>query len=133
VLLSPRHPDVGSFAQDAAVRERLEELRWGGLERSSRGAEAIAVVATGHEVPAPAGGDPLPVLVSPVVDGRFGATAVLGIPEHDRTDAVIAERLAGDLAAAADGAGANGALAGGEGRQAPAPRPAVRYRADDFS
>ena len=36
---------------------------------------------------------PLPVLISPVVDGRFGATAVFGIPEHDHTDAMIAERL----------------------------------------
>jgi leucyl-tRNA synthetase len=130
VLLSPRHPDVDSFAQDVAVRERLEELRSGGLERSARDAEAIPVVATGHELLAPAGGGPLPVLVSPVVDGRFGATAVLGIPERDRTDAVIAERLGGDLASGADGVSTATMSAR---TPATSPRPAVRYRADDFS
>ena len=133
VLLSPRHPDVDSFAQDTAVRERLDELRSGGLERSARDAEAIAVVATGHAVPA-AGGAPLPVLVSPVVDGRFGATAVLGIPERDRTDAVIAERLGGDLADGARAIATDGASTGARGGQVTAAsRPAVRYRADDFS
>ena len=33
------------------------------------------------------------MLISPVVDGRFGATAILGIPARDRTDALIAGRL----------------------------------------
>ena len=89
--------------------------------------------------------------MSPLVDGRFGATAVLGIPEHDRTDDVIAGRLAAGAAiaerATGDGASAERAAAGAAGRPAdrplappsgaPAdaltPRPAVRYRADDFS
>ncbi len=77
------------------MAERLEELRSGGLDRSAREAEAMPLVDTGRTLPSPTGGDPLPVIVSPMVDGRFGATAVLGIPEHDRTDAVIAERLFG--------------------------------------
>ena len=64
-----------------------------GLERSSRDARTFALVDTGRTLPAPAGGPPLPVLISPGVDGRFGATAVFGIPERDRTDEVIAERL----------------------------------------
>jgi leucyl-tRNA synthetase len=128
VLLSPRHPDVERFADRENVRERLEQLRAGGLERSSRDAEAIPLVDTGRTVAAPtAGATRLPVLISPVVDGRFGATAVLGIPERDRTDAVIAQRLglaelAPDLAATDRGAQL--------GTQA---RSAVRYRADDFS
>ena len=40
-----------------------------------------------------AAAEPLPLLISPVVDERFGATAVLGIPEQDRTDELIAQRL----------------------------------------
>ena len=93
MLVSPKHPDIDVWAADPDVRERLEELRSGGLERSSRDAEAIPLIDTGHTVLAPTGDRSLPVLISPVVDGRYGATAVLGIPEHDRTDSVIAERL----------------------------------------
>jgi leucyl-tRNA synthetase len=144
VLLSPKYPDVEPWASDPAVRERLEELRSGGLERDSRDAEAIAVIDTGRSLPAPvAGADPLPVLISPVVDGRFGPTAVFGIPARDRTDAVIAERLG--LVVAEDetvggavpggGASSDEALGDepvGDGIGA-AVRPAVRYRANDFS
>jgi leucyl-tRNA synthetase len=122
VLLSPKHPDVESWASTPAARERLEELRSGGLERGARGAGAIALIETGRALPAPGGGEPLPVLISPVVDGRFGATAVLGVPERDRTDEVIAERL-GD-------ASAGEPTSGGE---VSSPRAAYRYKADDFS
>jgi len=131
VLISPKHPQIDVWAADPQVRERLEDLRSGGLERSSRDAEAIPLIDTGLAVGAPAGEGQLPVLISPVVDGRFGETAALGIPEHDRTDAMIAERLS---------AQANGdhrvppATAGPEHDAAlPTLRPAVRYRADDFS
>jgi leucyl-tRNA synthetase len=94
VLMSPKHPEVERFADDPAVREQLEEMRLGGWERSSRGAEAAALVDTGCTVALP-GGPPLPLLVSPVVDERFGATAVVGVPELDRTDELIARRLPG--------------------------------------
>ena len=131
VLVSPKHPGVEALAADLDVRERLEELRSGGLERSSRDAEAIPLIDTGHSLPSPAGGASLPVLISPVVDGRFGATAVLGIPEHDRTDAVIAERLTPRTGEAAPSRPAD---AGPPDRtDGASPRPAVRYRADDFS
>jgi leucyl-tRNA synthetase len=132
VLISPKHPDIDRWASDPGVRARLEELRSGGLERSSRDADAIPLIDTGLSVGAPTGDGLLPVLISPVVDGRFGETAVLGIPEHDRTDSVIAERLfgprdAGDEAdePAADPPGAHTPLANS--------RPAIRYKADDFS
>ncbi len=80
VLVSPKHPDVERWIVDSAVRERLEDLRSGGLERGARDAEAIPLIDTGRTLPSPATGEHLPVLISPVVDGRFGATAVLGIP-----------------------------------------------------
>ena len=128
VLLSPKHPAIDAWIDRPETREQLEQLRADGLERSSRGAEAIALIDTGHSLWAPGGEELLPVLVSPVVDGRFGTTAALGIPELDHTDEVIAERL-GERAGtsrerAADGASAHGAQA---------PREAVRYKADDFS
>ena len=46
---------------------------------------------------------PLPVLISPTVDGRFGATAVFGIPGEDKTDELIAERLGLDPTGEPDG------------------------------
>jgi leucyl-tRNA synthetase len=127
VLISPKHPDVELWAQEPAVHAQLEELRSGGLERSDREAEAIAIVDTGRTLAAPASEGSLPVLISPVVDGRFGPTAVLGIPDRDRTDAVIAERLAaGPERSAASSAEARAS-------SAPRPRAALRYRAGDFS
>jgi leucyl-tRNA synthetase len=130
VLVSPKHPAAEVWAADPEVRERLEELRSGGLERSSRDAEAIPLIDTGQALPSPAGHDSLPVFISPVVDGRFGATAVLGIPEHDRTDSLIAERL---TARAPEAASARPQALLRSNSKASAPRPAVRYRADDFS
>jgi leucyl-tRNA synthetase len=157
VAISPRHPDVERWVADPAVLEQLEELRSGGLERDSRDAESIPLIDTGRTLPSPVTGEPLPVLISPVVDGRFGATAVLGIPSRDRTDALIAGRLglqvddlgndrdAGegkDTSEGADGedtgtsADDTGHSVSGESDAAPpieGLRPAVRYRANDFS
>ncbi|MGA8362920.1 MAG: class I tRNA ligase family protein [Solirubrobacteraceae bacterium] len=128
VLISPKHPDIDAWAVDPRVREQLEELRSSGLERSSRDAGAITLIDTGRTLPAPAGGGSLPVLISPGVDGRFGATAVFGVPDCDRTDEVIAGRLSDLL---------NSSSAGSEEPPAAAtvsvPREAVRYKAEDFS
>jgi leucyl-tRNA synthetase len=137
VLMSPRHPDADVWAADEGVREQLEQLRSGGWERSSREAETIPVIDTGRVVLG-ADGTELPVLVSPLVDSRFGPTIVLGVPALDRTDEVIARRLGlpvpeieseADDAGGADDEGDTGtslldAAAGA--------RQAVRYRAADF-
>jgi leucyl-tRNA synthetase len=124
VVMSPKHPDVERWTTQAEVRARLEELRSGGLERAAREAEALPVIDTGHLLTFHAGSEALPLLISPVVDGRFGATAVLGIPERDSTDAVIAQRLFG----------APEPSAAGISSSPPLPlREAVRYRANDFS
>jgi leucyl-tRNA synthetase len=161
VLISPRHPDVEAWTDTPQARERLEDLRSGGLERDDRDAEAIPLIDTHRTLPSPATGEPLPVLVSPVVDGRFGATAVLGIPARDHADALIAARLglAVDEALAAETPGndagseaggneaseneaggneASGNKVGGHDAGSDAPtiaglRTAVRYRANDFS
>jgi leucyl-tRNA synthetase len=130
VLISPKHPEIDVWAVDPRVREQLEELRSSGLQRSSREAGAIALIDTGRTLPSPAGDGSLPVLISPGVDGRFGATAVFGVPERDRTDEVIAERLS-DLLSGSSSRTDDERRPAGE--TSTAPREAVRYKAEDFS
>jgi leucyl-tRNA synthetase len=125
VLMSARHPDADAWTSDDAVHEQLEQLRSGGWERSSREAETIPVIDTGRTVSTP-DGVALPVLVSPLVDSRFGPTVVLGVPARDRTDEVIARRLGFELPdTAGDSDGAIPSI--------PGARAAVRYRAFDFT
>ncbi|MHB8492413.1 MAG: class I tRNA ligase family protein, partial [Solirubrobacteraceae bacterium] len=137
--LSPRHPDLARWSADPDVARRLEDMRSGGWERSEREAEAVAVLDTGLRVMAPNGTGSLPVLVSPLVDSRYGPTAILGIPQRDRTDEVIARRVGietpeRDAAGESDGAGEpDGADAGSTDGRPDGARRAVRYRARDFS
>jgi leucyl-tRNA synthetase len=138
VLMSPRHPDADVWAADDAVREQLEQLRSGGWERSSREAETIPVIDTGQVVLG-ADGATLPVLVSPLVDSRFGPTIVLGVPGLDRTDEVIARRLGLDVpeieSIEDETADAETTDAGSNSEQVDAAAgatQAVRYRASDF-
>jgi leucyl-tRNA synthetase len=121
VLLSPRYPGLDAWASDPAVREQLDELRSGGWERSARDAKSVPLVDTGASVSASWGGAELPVLVSPLVDARYGPTAALGIPAADEADATIAARVDRVEEAPANGSSTPGA------------REAVRYRAADFS
>jgi leucyl-tRNA synthetase len=140
VSVSPRHPQVDEWARDEGLAQRLDELRAVGLERSAREAQTMPFVDTGRLLISPTGGEPLPVVVTPTVDGRFGPTAVFGVPERDRTDALIAERLFGP--------GPTGQIedAPARGRRRPSAdttsqphasvpgaRAAVRYRANDFT
>ncbi len=144
VAVSPRHPQVEEWAQDGVLAQRLEELRAVGLERSAREAQTMPLVDTGRTLASPTGGKPLPVIVTPTVDGRFGPTAVLGVPERDRTDALIAERLFGPAEApptSLNGDGHAGSEAPADTHTTPASAPprvgdvreAVRYRANDFT
>ncbi len=165
VLISPKHPDVERWIADPDARARLEDLRSEGLARDERDADSIPLLDTGLTLLAPGAGveaddagagdgaagpggggaEPLPVLISPVVDGRYGTTAVLGVPSRDRTDAAIARRLGLEVLGEADvgvsrarayvpvenGNETAGAAPGPT--DAPGPRTAVRYRAGDFS
>jgi leucyl-tRNA synthetase len=130
VLISPRHPEIESWTSSPEVREALDELRSGGWERSARDAATVPVVDTGCSVTGPSGGD-LPVLVSPLVDARFGPTASFGIPAVDEADRDIAQRIErvalepADLAEGADQSPAFEPVSG--------VREAKRYRANDFS
>jgi leucyl-tRNA synthetase len=136
VSVSPRHPQVDEWARDEGLAQRLDELRAVGLERSAREAQTMPFVETGRLLASPTGGEPLPVIVTPTVDGRFGPTAVFGVPERDRTDALIAERLFGP---SEDAPAHTGDTASGETpttpshASVPGAREAVRYRANDFT
>ncbi|HET7573777.1 MAG TPA: class I tRNA ligase family protein, partial [Solirubrobacterales bacterium] len=124
VLLSPRHPEIDRWAGEEKVREELERMRSGGWERSARDARSVPLLDTGAAIAGPSG-EQLPVVVTPLVDARFGPTAALGIPAVDEADRDLAARL--DRVAAP----------GAEDEPSPAPvataRQANRYRANDFS
>ncbi|HXR31294.1 MAG TPA: class I tRNA ligase family protein [Solirubrobacterales bacterium] len=124
VLLSPRYPDVEAWVGEPGVREQLDELRSGGWERSARDAKSVPLVDTGASANAPWSGSVLPVLVSPLVDARYGPTAALGIPAVDEADATLAARAprVGEGTADEIGSDSRTELRG-----------AVRYRAADFS
>ena len=81
--------------------------------------QSIPLLDTGRTLEGP-GGAPLPVLISPIVDARFGPTVALGVPAEDRTDEVIARRIGLPEEGEAD------LTSGAEGR------PAVRYKASDW-
>ncbi len=138
VLLSPRHPDIEAWIGDEGVREELDQLRSGGWERSARDAKEVPVVDTGRSIAGPDGTE-LPVLISPLVDARFGPTATLGIPAVDEADRDVAERFPGRITGV-DGP-KNHDMADFSAHQPEEPpsapvdgaRPAKRYRANDFS
>jgi leucyl-tRNA synthetase len=121
VLMSPRHAEADLWADDPSVAELLERMRTGGWERSEREAETIPLIDSARTARLP-GGRELPVVISPLVDSRYGVTAVLGIPAADRADEVVAGRLHLDLDAGHDATPVAVPL-----------RDAVRYRAFDFT
>ncbi len=121
VLASPRHPAAERWAGQGGAAEQLNDLRSGGWERSARDAAAVPVIDTEVTVEMP-GGRRLPVFISPIVDARFGPTAVLGIPAIDEADEAIAARMSRTSAQPPAGAVAD-----------LQPREASRYRAYDFS
>jgi len=134
VLLSPRQAEVESWVTDPAAGEELEGLRSGGWERSARDARSVPVIDTGETVLGPAG-EELPVLVSPLVDARFGPTAALGIPDVDEADAEIAARVERVGWQPPEGEREGG---GEDPDSVPTPevegaRETKRYRANDFS
>jgi leucyl-tRNA synthetase len=129
VLLSPRHPQVEEWVTDPAAIEQLEQMRSGGWERSARDARSVPLVDTGNSIAGP-GGEELPVVVSPIVDARFGPTAALGIPALDEADRDLAGRLERVEVPPAPGDGEpeppRAAPVEGAGET-------TRYRANDFS
>ena len=121
IAVSPSHPGVDRWTSEPEIAARLERARKAGWRCADRGVEQPLLVETGVLVTVPGVPGLLPIVISPLVDARFGPTAVLGIPELDATDRDIADRLptqAGTTWKA--------------GKSHPIARPAVRYRAQDF-
>jgi leucyl-tRNA synthetase len=121
VAVSPAHPEADRWLTEPAVAEQLAGMREAGWRREDRDAEQVPVVQTGALATVPGVAGMVPIVISPLVDARFGPTAVLGIPELDPTDASIAQRLPTPAGTAWKAAKASAT-----------PRPAVRHRARDF-
>jgi leucyl-tRNA synthetase len=124
VVISPRHPEAERWASDPIVVEQLEQMRSGGWVRSARDAETIPLVKADATVTDPSGRE-LPVVISPVVDARFGPTIALGVPTEDRTDAVFAGRLGISFEDDSEESGVETAPIEGTSE-------AVRYKASDW-
>jgi leucyl-tRNA synthetase len=130
VALSPGHPDVDRWIADRSeigqrIAEQLAQVREAGWRREDREAEQVPVVQTGMLATVRGVAGTLPIVISPLVDARFGATAVLGIPECDPTDRAIAAKLPAPTRPGKTGWKAS--------KSGAAPRLAVRYRARDFA
>ncbi len=122
VLISQMHPEIDKWIASSTAREEMTSVRSSGWARNARDAARVPIVDTGSRF-AGAGGAQLALYISPIVDARFGPTAVLGIPSVDEADFVVGNRLP----------------AQGPRSNAPADWPvgsaraAVRFRAGDFS
>ncbi len=125
VAVSPGHPDVDRWVAEPGIAEQLAGVREAGWRREDREAEQIPVVQTGTLATVPGVAGTLPIVISPLVDARFGPTAVLGIPECDPTDRAIAAKLPTPTRP--------GKMGWKASKSGAAPRPAVRYRARDFA
>jgi leucyl-tRNA synthetase len=93
IALSPAHPQVDQLTRDPAVAEQVAAMRDAARGSSGEDAGEMPLVVTSALATVPGVNGMLPVVVTPLVDARFGPTAVLGLPELDATDHVIASRL----------------------------------------
>jgi leucyl-tRNA synthetase len=121
VALSPRHPELEAWLGGEDDKRKLGALL-GSVDREDRRAEGVTMIETESIAHVYGVEQPLPVVVSPAVDARYGPTAALGIPSLDRVDAAIAARL-----------GAPSGLTWEFAAKPLLKAPAVRYRASDFS
>jgi leucyl-tRNA synthetase len=119
VGLSPRHAELDRWLEDGDVRAKVEGLRSGDF--SNTPLEQMPVVEVGMSVQVPSVAQPLPILVSPAIDARFGAAAILGIPNVDPIDKALARHLP-----------KMGGLAWKVESKPPKTTPAHRYLVDDM-
>lgn len=122
VAVSPNHPRLADWVGQLEESDALRDMRSMGWRSGDR-ASTVDVLDTGLVATIAGIDQPLPVLVSPIVDARHGATASLGFPGVDRTDAEVGEKAG---IARAGGTGSGAAIAAET-------RPARRYAITDFS
>jgi leucyl-tRNA synthetase len=119
VGLSARRPEIDGWLDDPDARRRVEELR--GRDWNGTPLDQMPVVEIGMSVQVPSVPQPLPILVSPAIDVRFGPAAILGIPSVDAVDKTLAKNLP-----------KVGGLAWKVESKPPKTTPAVRYLTDDM-
>jgi len=119
VGLSARRPELDGWLDDPDVRRRVEELR--GRDWNDTPLDQMPVVEIGMSVQVPSVAQPLPILVSPAIDVRFGPAAILGIPSADPVDKALAKALP-----------KMGGLAWKVESKPPKTTAAVRYLTDDM-
>lgn len=124
VAVSPNHPQLADWVGELGDSTALREMRSMGWRSGDR-AGTVDVIDTGLTARIAGIERALPVLVSPIVDARHGATASLGIPAADQTDATIADKAR--IAPPAD------SVPPAPGAPADLTRPARRYAITDFS
>jgi leucyl-tRNA synthetase len=93
VAVSPNHPELSRWIGDSDMERCLQRLCSKTRRADDSHAEQPASVETDLSVQIPEGERPLPVLICPHVDARFGSTAVLGIPARDADDRILAAGL----------------------------------------
>lgn len=91
VGFSTRRPELERWLEDPKLRAKVEELRRG--EWTETPVAELPAVEIGMSVQVPGVAQPLPVLVSPSIDVRFGPAAILGVPSADPADKALAKRL----------------------------------------
>ena len=123
VAMSPRYPGLREWCSGVVDVDGLEALREGGWSRGDRNAREIPVIDTGCVLRVAGVASSLPLVITPAVDARYGETVALGIPEADRTDEILAQRISLEPA---DPESPHRSIAATS-------RTAVRYRARDFT
>jgi leucyl-tRNA synthetase len=123
IAISPNHPELGRWVVDnqgpTIDAMNMQQVRHGAHGDS---AKMHGVIATAVALQIAGGLRPLPLVVSPYVDARFGPTASIGIPTRDATDKMLAANINIEPTI----------LPWQLKLKEPAVRRAVRYRAADF-
>jgi len=91
VAISPHHPEIERWNSAARSNEQTGPSPEASAGGNAEGEDVLLetdLVVTGAGTESP-----LPVVVSSIVDARFGPTAVLGIPAVDEVDAELAKRM----------------------------------------
>ncbi len=125
VALSPHHPAAHEWLANAGDGDKVGGLLYKRLRREDRKVDNTPVLYSGSLVDIPGAARRVPVVLSPLVDMRYGATAVLGHPELDNADRRIATQL--------ENVCERFGVARPRSRRPPEIRLATRYRASDVA
>jgi leucyl-tRNA synthetase len=122
VAVSPAHPEIDLWTSDPEVAKQVAAMRGETRHPEGPAADGVPLAVTGALATVPGVAGIIPIVVSPLVDARFGPTAVLGIPELDATDRAIANRLPPPAGAAWKTSSSGSTV-----------QPAARYRMHDVA